>query len=109
MENAVAPLIIGLILSVLGISNMKGNISSIHRYHRKRVSEEDKKPFGRLVGLGTLIIGLALMVFGGLSYAAEKTGSEVFVIVGSVILVVSLAVGLGMSFYAMIKYNKGIF
>ena len=64
MTEFITTLVVGILVSVLGIINMTGNISSLHRYHRHRVSEENKKPFGRLVGLGTLIVGVALMVFG---------------------------------------------
>ncbi len=64
MDNFFVPGILGVILIVLGIMNMKGNISSLHWYHRKRVAEEDRKPFGKLVGLGTLIIGIALVISG---------------------------------------------
>ncbi len=56
--------ILGIIISILGISNMKGNISSLHWYHRQRVSPDDVMPFGKRVGLGTLIIGIAIIVFG---------------------------------------------
>ena len=55
---------LGILVSVLGIINMTGNISSLHSYHRHRVTEENKKPFGRLVGLGTLIIGITMIIFG---------------------------------------------
>ena len=109
MAAAIGPAIVGIILIALGISNIRGNISSIHSYHRKRVSEEDKKPFGRLVGTGTLIIGAAVIVFGALNYISEMLANNVFRIAGAVLLAVSVIVGLGMSFYAMIKYNKGIF
>ena len=109
MANAIGPAIIGIILVVLGISNMRGNISSIHSYHRKRVSEEDKKPFGKLVGMGTLMIGAALIVFGALNYAAEQSGRGVLTVIGAALLVIAIVVGLGISLYAMIKYNKGIF
>ena len=34
-------LIIGIAISVLGIVNIKGNISTIHSYNRRKVSEED--------------------------------------------------------------------
>ncbi|MBQ8331912.1 MAG: hypothetical protein IJX94_05390 [Clostridia bacterium] len=37
-------------IAVLGIINMTGNISSLHWYHRQRVTKEDRKPFGKLVG-----------------------------------------------------------
>ena len=101
--------VIGVILIALGIANMRGNIASIHWYHRKRVSEEDKKPFGKLVGLGTVVIGGAMLVSCGLNIAAEKFQCDALRVAGAVLMIVSIVFGLGMSFYAMIKYNKGIF
>ena len=88
---------------------MTGNISSLHRYHRHRVSEENKKPFGRLVGLGTLIVGVALMVFGGLMFVFEQTALQIILVIAPIILIAGVAVGLAISFYAMKKYNGGIF
>lgn len=64
MGDVIGPVILGIIISILGISNMKGNISSLHWYHRQRVSPDDVMPFGKRVGLGTLIIGIAIIVFG---------------------------------------------
>ena len=100
---------LGLLISILGIINMTGNISSLHWYHRQRVTEENRKPFGKLVGLGTLIIGLAMIVFGILFLISEQTQLEALVIVGVVELIVSIIVGMIVSFYAMKKYNGGIF
>ena len=100
---------LGLFISILGIINMTGNISSLHSYHRHRVSEADRKPFGKLVGLGTLIIGLAMIVFGVLFLIFEQTQLEALVIIGVVELIASIIVGMVVSFYAMKKYNGGIF
>ena len=100
---------LGIIVSVLAIINMTGNISSLHRYHRHRVTEENKKPFGKLVGLGTLIIGLAMIVFGILFFIFEKTQLQALMIIGEVQLIVGIIVGLALNFYAMKKYNGGIF
>ena len=109
MESSVVALLIGVVCIVLGISNMRGNISSLHSYHRHRVSEEDRIPFGKKVGLGTIIIGIGIIVFSGLSAVTVYTENDVFVLVGTAIMVISIAVGLVISFRAMIKYNKGIF
>ena len=109
MGDVIGPIIIGVLISALGIMNMKGNISSLHWYHRQRVTEEDRKPFGKLVGLGTLIIGIALVISGILFWISESTATELWLIIGCVITVVGIVVGLVLSFYAMIKYNKGIF
>ena len=108
MEGIVCA-IIGVICIIIGISNRKGNISMIHSYHRERVSEEDKAPFGKAVGLGMIIIGVALIVMCGLMTLASVMQQSIYATIGIVALVVGLAVGLGISFYVMIKYNKGIF
>ena len=87
-------IILGVILIVIGILNMKGNISTLHAYHRNRVKEEDKLPFGRMVGVGTIIVGVSLIASGFL---------------GETILIVGLVIGLIPIVVAMFKYNKGIF
>ena len=100
---------IGAICIILGILNMNGNLSSLHSYHRHRVSEEDKPKFARLIGIGTIIAGASCAVMGVLSFLSEKLHNAAYMTAGSAVLGVGLVVGLGISFYAMIKYNKGIF
>lgn len=109
MFESIITFVLGIVCIILGISHMKGNISSLHSYHRNRVSEEDIIPFGRLVGIGTIIIGIGLIIFGSLSVIARYTQEEIYVLVGTGVMIVSIIVGLGFSFYGMIKYNKGIF
>ena len=70
---------------MLGLSNMKGHIASVHWYHRKRITEENRLPFGRMIGLGTIICGVSLVIFGCLSFVAEKIQIDLFLIIGSVI------------------------
>ena len=100
---------LGMLMCIIGIINMTGNISSLHYYHRQRVTEENRKPFGKLVGLGTLIIGLAVTIFGILFLIFEKTQLPAFVIIGVVELISGMTLGMVLSFYAMKKYNGGIF
>ncbi len=109
MDSVFVPIILGIFILILGIFNMKGNISSIHWYHRQRLTEENRILFGKVVGLGTIIIGASIIAFGALSLAAELLGIHLFIIIGSVIAAVGTVVGLALSLYAMIKYNKGIF
>ena len=109
MLEYIVVLIIGIACIVIGIMNTKGHISMMHSYHRKRVSEADRLPFGRLVGTGTILIGAALVVFGVLSYVAGRLQNPVYETIGTGIMIVSFIVGLGLNFYAMMKYNKGIF
>lgn len=103
----IATAIIGAIIVILGIINMTGNIASLHWYHRKNVTEENVKPFGRRVGLGTLIIGVSVMLFGGAM--ALFDGNEAVVLVATALLIVGIAVGMIITFRAMYKYNGGIF
>ena len=99
---------VGVICIILGICNMMGNISTIHSYHRSRVSEEDRIPFGRMVGLGTIITGVGVLAFSAFNFAALYTENSTFVTLGTIAMIAGLVIGLGISFYAMIKYNKGI-
>ena len=109
MSDSTAFVIIGAICILLGIINCTGNISTLHYYHRKRVSEEDRLPFGRMVGLGTIIIGISMIVAGAMSFIASRLDDNAYSIIGTVVLIVGLVVGCGITFFAMIKYNKGIF
>ena len=109
MVSNVVAFLVGVVCIVLGISNMRGNISSLHSYHRHRVSEEDRIPFGKQVGLGTIIIGVAIMVFSVLSSVTLYTENDIFILVGTALLIIGIILGLVISFRAMIKYNKGIF
>lgn len=108
MESAVT-FILGILFICIGISNRKGNISTLHSYHRKRVSEEDILPFGKMVGIGMIIIGVAMVLMGVLSFMASRLNNDIYLIAGTVVLIVSLVVGLVIIFWAMFKYNKGIF
>ena len=109
MGDVIVSVILGVLISVFGIMNMKGDISSLHWYHRQRVSPDDVKPFGRKVGLGTLIIGVSIIVFGLFSLITYLTEIEVYTIIGAALLIPAMIVGLGLSLYAIIKYNKGLF
>ena len=109
MTDIIVPVVLGVFVIILGACNMRGNLSSIHWYHRKRVTEENRLPFGRAVGLGTILCGAALVGYACLTFAAEQTQTDALILIGAVLLVMGLAAGLALSLYAMIKYNRGIF
>ncbi len=109
MAGNIVTFLVGVICIVLGITNMRGNISSLHSYHRSRVSEEDRIPFGKQVGLGTIIVGIGVIVFSVLSSVTLYTENDIFILVGTAVLIIGIILGLVISFRAMIKYNKGIF
>ena len=109
MGNSIALLCIGILCISLGLSNRKGNLASLHCYHRKRVTEENRVPFGKLVGLGMIIIGVAALVSSGASYTANLLQQAVYATISEGVLIAGVVIGLGIQFYAMIKYNQGIF
>ena len=100
MDNIVL-LILGVFISVIGIVNIRGNISTIHSYNRRKVKEENIPKYGRAVGTGTLIIGVSLIAAFVTTFWNEK--------IMAFIVVPSLVVGLVFILYAQFKYNKGIF
>ena len=101
MENS-GIIILGILLSCLGVINMSGNISSIHWYNRTKITEQTRKPFGRLMGCGTLIIGISFIVTGIILIAFEWIYAWMIALIGAV-------AGVALSLYALLKYNKGIF
>lgn len=95
-------LVFGILLSVLGWFNYKGNISSIHWYNRRRVLPEDVPAYGKAMGTGTMIIGTALLLTAILQMLFNK---EVLYF----ITVAGILIGLAVMLYAQIRYNHGIF
>ena len=91
-------LILGIFLSTLGTVNIKGNISTIHSYNRRKVKEEDVPKYGKAVGMGTLVIGV-------LSYLVTFWNADAI----DYIVLPALVIGLSFILYGQIKYNHGIF
>ena len=109
MIGNIVAFLVGILCIALGISNMRGNISSLHSYHTHRVSEEDRLPFGKQVGWGTVIVGIGIIAFSVLSSVTLYTENNLFILVGTGVLLLGIVLGLVVSFRAMMKYNKGIF
>ncbi len=95
-------LFLGIFLVVLGIVNVRGNISTIHWYNRRRVSEVDRPSYGRYMGAGTIVVGGTLVLVALLQHLLGE-------IVTTAIVLVGCAVGIALMLYAQFKYNKGIF
>lgn len=94
-------LILGIFLSTLGIVNIKGNISTIHSYNRRRVKEENVPRYGRAVGTGSLVMGASLI----LSYVVALWNEAAI----EYIVLPAVVIGLAFILYGQIKYNRGIF
>lgn len=109
MIEVIVTFIVGIICIVIGIMNIRGNVSMLHEYHTKNVKEEDKESFGRLVGTGMLIIGGSIIAYSILEALTIQLKDKIYTIIGTIIMIVGLIIGIFISFYAMKKYNDGIF
>ena len=94
-------LVVGLLICFIGITNMRGNIKTVHSYNRRKVKEEDIPKYGKTVGLGTLIIGLFMVAAFVVSLYTDGDLTGYVMIPGFVI-------GLGFILYGQFRYNKGI-
>ncbi len=99
MENMLL-ISVGVIIIICGIVITCGKIELMHSYHIKNITEETRKPYGRVVGAGLLVIGAGILIDGILSFFLDNTKA---------VTVVSFVVGLIIIFYGQFKYNKGIF
>lgn len=100
MED-IALLVLGILISIMGVVNCTGNISTIHSYNRRKVKEEDIPRYGKVMGIGSLIIGLALIV----AYILEFTTN----LPAELIILPAFIAGILVLLYGQFKYNKGIF
>ena len=94
MEN-IFMLIVGIFISVIGIINIRGDISTVHWYNRRKVRQEDVPKYGKAVGTGSLIIGIAIIIAYVVSFWSET--AITFIILPAFI------VGLGFILYGQIK------
>ena len=92
--------LIGIICIILGyLMWKKEKISLLHSYHYDKVSEEDKKAFCAISGIGILFIGIGLLVTGIIIGITDSALSFIAFAVGFV-------VGLVMLIYAGARYNR---
>ena len=95
-------LIFGICITILGIFNLKGNISSIHWYNRLKITEKNRKKYGKSMGIGSLIIGICMTITAILQMIFYNENIWYITVIGIVI-------GLIFMIYGQIKYNRGIF
>lgn len=100
MDNVML-LILGIFIAVIGMVNIKGNISTVHSYNRRKVKEEDIPKYGKAVGTGTVIIGISLIIAFFVTFWNEA--------IAEIIMIPAFVVGLAFILYGQIKYNHGIF
>ena len=95
-------LIFGICITILGIFNLKGNISAIHWYNRLKITEKNRKKYGKSMGIGSLIIGICMTITAILQMIFYNENIWYITVIGIII-------GLIFMIYGQIKYNRGIF
>ena len=91
--------LVGIVLVVLGcLIWKKEKISLLHDYHYDKVTEENKKAFCTIMGIGVLIIGFGLFVTAIMIGTTDSAWSFLAFVVGFV-------VGLAFLIYAGSRYN----
>ena len=95
-------IVLGLLMILPGVSNVRGDLSSIHWYNRRKVAAQDRPAYGHCTGAGSAVIGGCLLLTGilQLAYPAE---------VWYWITLLGVILGTGMMLYGQIRYNHGIF
>ena len=93
---------IGGVLLLLGIPTLRGDLSLIHLYNRWKVLPDERKPYGRMVGGGCMVIGGSIIITGILQCISEQE-------FWYYIMVAGIVIGLIVIVYALLKYNRGIF
>ena len=81
-------LLSGILISVVGIINIRGNVSTIRYRHRRKVREEDLPKYARAIGTGNLITGVALILSSFPELWDESTKSSILLLAVSICLCV---------------------
>ena len=102
LRESLVQLGLGIICVMLGIFNMCGNIGTIHWYNRRKVTKENQKAYCMFVGLGTLIVGVAIIAGAVIQALGNIAASGLVIGVG-------VLIGLALILYAQFKYNRGLF
>ena len=106
MEDIITIVILGAIALLfiwLGyLIWIKEKINLIHAYHYTKVKETDKKAYTSIMGKAMIVMGIGMML-SDILFVIMRTEKCM------IVFVILLVVGLIMTTYAQIKYNRGIF
>ena len=100
MADSILVGLVGFVLIILGYMVWKKEkISLFHDYHYDKVSEEDKKAFCTISGIGVVLIGIGLFITSIIIGITDSMWSFIPFVIGFV-------AGLIMLIYSGIKYNR---
>ena len=92
--------VLGLIFGFLGwLVWKKEKITLLHDYHYQNVSEEHKKPFCTLSGIGMIVIGIGMLLTAVVLGLTDSAWSFLAFALG-------FAIGIAFEIYAGRKYNR---
>ncbi len=99
MIGAIIVGVMGIVFIIFGyLLWKKERISLLHNYHYDKVSEEDKKAFCTMSGIGILFIGIGLLITGVLIGITNSPWSFIAFAIG-------FFTGFTILIYAGIRYN----
>lgn len=104
--STVFMVMVGILCCVIGVMNIMGNVSTIKWRQRRYVAEEDLAAFGKLVGVGTVAIGVAILLFSLFQGIATAIASPLLELIGAILLLIGAAIGVALTMYATFKYNR---
>lgn len=102
MSEYLPLLMMGILLAAVSVPNLMGHPWTIRRYNRRRVSKENIPAYGRTVGVGTLVMGVAIIITAVCQMIFDVEALFFLIVAGFII-------GLAIIFYAQFKYNGGLF
>lgn len=100
MKKEIILIVIGLILSAVGLTNRNGKPSIIHWYNYAKVSESDRPKYGKAMGNAVLSLGCSMLLT-----------SVQFLLFGPdqipLLLGLGIAAWMVLTLHAQLVYNKG--
>ncbi len=103
MEEWIVEGVLGLFILYMGYQiGWKENLRLLHGYHYRNVSDADKKPFARKMGVGNMLVGAGIlaMPLGNLAFGHD---------IGYYAGIVLALVGVCLMIWTVIRYNGTLF
>ena len=90
----------GILFFVLGyLVWIKEKITLFHSYHYDKVTEENKKAFCKISGIGLIVIGIGVLVAGIICSVTNSVW-------GGSVVAIGFLFGLTLLIFAGVKYNR---
>ena len=103
MLELILMVFLGLLFLFLGLRIWKKEqITLIHSYHYKKVSEEDKSDYTKEIGKSIIFIGIGMLLTGIIDFITKTVYGWLFFTIFSLLGFIKM-------FKAQKRYNDGIF